>query len=550
VIADHRMKFESILFGAVLLIAPLWAGCAAPYRPATVASEDPWKTQTVNRTPAASTSSVGHTAPLSPSSDASGSNEAMVVRSQSPQPNQWPGNSATAGGGDTFEQPMAASGGEIQPVQYTYGGTAEGDLPGQAQVAPHLPPNERFGPQYGSSGYGPTQYGENPTPFNSGGIYPDTGFGSPNPGSLAPPIDYDDLPSAPLIIDIEETETGRLMFGVGVNSNAGLTGNVVIDEYNFDWRRVPRSFGEIVNGQGFRGGGQRLRLEAIPGTVLQRYMFNYSDGYLGHTRISFNLSGFLYNRRFQDWDEARAGGRVGFGYRLTPDLTAGLALRLEGIDIDNIRVPGVPQLDAATGSHDLYGFKATLAHDTRDSPFAATEGHLLEFGFEQVGGSFSYPRGTVDYRRFLLITQRPDESGRQVLSFSLRAGISGPDTPIFENFFAGGFSTLRGFNFRGASPRVGTVDVGGRMQLLGSVEYQMPLTADDMLKGVVFVDFGTVEQDIAINSEDFRVAPGFGLRISVPAMGPAPIAFDFAFPIAEAATDDKQMFSFNVGLAR
>ena len=53
-----------------------------------------------------------------------------------------------------------------------------------------------------------------------------------------------------------------------------------------------------------------------------------------------------------------------------------------------------------------------------------------------------------------------------------------------------------------------------------------------------------------MNSDNFRVAPGFGLRITVPAMGPAPIALDFAFPVAKAETDDKQVFSFNIGLQR
>ncbi|MFO1093139.1 MAG: POTRA domain-containing protein [Planctomycetaceae bacterium] len=35
-------------------------------------------------------------------------------------------------------------------------------------------------------------------------------------------------------IDVTEARTGRLMFGVGVNSNAGLVGNIVLQEDNFD----------------------------------------------------------------------------------------------------------------------------------------------------------------------------------------------------------------------------------------------------------------------------------------------------------------------------
>ena len=50
--------------------------------------------------------------------------------------------------------------------------------------------------------------------------------------------------------------------------------------------------------------------------------------------------------------------------------------------------------------------------------------------------------------------------------------------------------------------------------------------------------------------DDFRVSPGFGLRITVPAMGPAPIALDFAFPVLKADTDDTEVFSFFIGLQR
>jgi outer membrane protein insertion porin family len=92
------------------------------------------------------------------------------------------------------------------------------------------------------------------------------------------------------------------------------------------------------------------------------------------------------------------------------------------------------------------------------------------------------------------------------------------------------------------------VSVGGDFMWVNTLEYLFPVTADDMIHGVAFVDFGTVEENIEI--ENFRIAPGFGMRITIPAMGPAPIALDFAFPVAEAPFDDKQVFSFNIGLQR
>jgi outer membrane protein insertion porin family len=167
---------------------------------------------------------------------------------------------------------------------------------------------------------------------------------------------------------------------------------------------------------------------------------------------------------------------------------------------------------------------------------------------EEVVGSFRYPRAIFDARQYMLLSERPDHSGRHVLTLASKVGFTGHNTPIYDTFYAGGFSSLRGFDFRGASPVVSNVQVGGDFEFLNTVEYLFPLTADDMIHGVAFIDFGTVNQNVALNN--FRAAPGLGLRITVPAMGPAPIALDFAFPIAKTDTDHTQVFSFSVGLQR
>jgi outer membrane protein insertion porin family len=192
----------------------------------------------------------------------------------------------------------------------------------------------------------------------------------------------------------------------------------------------------------------------------------------------------------------------------------------------------------------------TLAHDTRDIPFAPTQGHLISASYEQAFGEFDFPRGDFEWAQYFMLRQRPDMSGRHTAGFITKVGVSGSDTPIFENYFAGGFSTLRGYQFRGASPRDFGVIVGGRFQWLNSAEYYFPLTADDMIRGTIFCDFGTVERSVGVHWDQFRVAPGFGFRINIPAMGPAPLAFDFAFPIASADTDREQIFSFFFGASR
>ena len=362
-------------------------------------------------------------------------------------------------------------------------------------------------------------------------------------------------------VDAEETQTGRLMIGAGVNSNAGLVGNIVVDEQNFDITRLPQSWDDIRNGTAFRGAGQRFRLEAAPGTQLQRYTATFQEPYLFDTRIGLSTSASYYTRYFYDWAEGRVGGRVGLGYqfKFAPDLSVNTAFRGESVDVYNPRLL-TPAIQNMLGTNSVYGFSGGLVHDTRDSPFLPTQGHLATFEFEQVIGTFVYPRGILEGRQYFLLNERPDGSGRHVLSIGSVLGMSGPNTPAYDNFFAGGYNTLRGFTFRGASPRqtvtgASPVDasqnaaiIGGPFEWLNTVEYMFPITANDALRGVVFTDFGTVESNVSINN--MRVAPGFGLRITLPAMGPAPIALDFAVPVVYAPYDSKQLFSFFVGFAR
>ncbi|MDB4863513.1 BamA/TamA family outer membrane protein [Pirellulaceae bacterium] len=375
--------------------------------------------------------------------------------------------------------------------------------------------------------------------------------GAPNDNSVVPLFDPNAaMNTIPFDVYVEEGRTGRFMFGVGVNSDAGVTGQIVIDERNFDYSAVPANWDDFIEGRAFRGGGQGFRLEAMPGELWERYMLNYSNPYFRDTKVSFNTSAFMYDRIYRDWDEKRAGGRVGFGYRLNPDLSVNLGIRLERVKLADPSITGVADLDDALGHNNLVGLKVGLSHDTRDTPFLATEGYYLNTNFEQILGDYTYSRGSLEYRKYYLIRERADGTGRHVFSWRLQYDITGEDTPLYDHYFAGGYTTMRGFEFRGASPEENGIRVGGHQRFLGTLQYLFPFTADDMLKGVVFTDFGTVERDYNIDPDNFRVVVGAGLRISMPFMSQAPFALDFGFPIHHADTDDKQVFSFYLGFSR
>ncbi len=456
------------------------------------------------------------------------------------------------------QQPTAASPYQAAPTASPYAAT-----PNQA-YQPGRTPYAGYQAAGAASAVSPVQYNEMlPDPRENYSAPRD--FGGPPlvtpPGSfLSPESLPPSQPALPIDIVASEAQTGRFMFGAGVNSNAGVVGSIVLDEQNFDWRRFPTSWEDIRSGRAWRGAGQKFRLEAAPGTEVQRYLINFSEPFLFDTPVSFGLSGYYFNRYYTDWMEQRLGGRVTLGYQFTPDFSGNIGLRGEDVLISaSGEDRDVPSIERALGHSQLYSVRTSLAHDTRDSTFLPTEGHYVVGTFEYFMGSFFYPQFTMNAQKHWLLRERPDGTGRHTFSYYNQLGFSGSDTPVYERFFAGGFSTLRGFLFRGASPReyVNPDDpeshsaiVGGNFQWINSLEYMFPITADDALKGVVFIDFGTVEQPLAINWSDYRISPGAGIRVTIPAISAAPIAIDIAGPIQHADGDMIQNVSFFVGVGR
>ena len=505
-------------------------------------------------------------APTGSASKSASDNNDAVVRGQSPDNKFWYGNNnaqsaapapapttvhqagaiATTSNQQGFATPYTpgSTGGSVQKAAYQYPelpASRGGNLLGNGLNSPNIGDPNQLNPILQ-----PFERGGNATiPFNDA------------PNGYFPETDYADLD-----VTIAQTNTGRINIGGAFNSDNGIVGQFIIDEKDFDITRFPRNFQDIFDGNAFRGGGQAFRLEVVPGQDLQRYLVSFTEPYFLGTDYSFSASGYLFDRSFFDWDENRLGGRFSIGRRLSPDLSISAGLRLENVTIDNPRLTQPDddtlstsdQLNEVLGNSNLFVGNFGLIRDTRDHPFLPTKGSYFSATINQAFGDYDYTRLDAEYRRYRLIYERPDRSGRHTISYGTKLGFAN-NAPVFEQYFAGGFSTFRGFDFRGVGPVEGPLDgdqgvrVGGEFQWLNTVEYTFPLTADDMVKGVLFCDFGTVEADV--NLDNFRVAPGFGFRVNVPALGlGAPLAFDFAFPVATAddGSDDEKVFSFFLGV--
>lgn len=362
----------------------------------------------------------------------------------------------------------------------------------------------------------------------------------PDPNDAFPNRSYADV-----LTSVDESPTGNIMLSFGASGSQGLFGQVSITERNFDLFNYPRSFSDIANGA-FRGGGQQFNVQAMVGTLFNQFSVSLVEPYLFDLPISAGATGYYRTRIYPDWTEDRGGGRFWLGKLFGPSIYADVAFRAESVDFFGYRVPAPASYLASSGFSSLFSIRPSLRYDNRNSPFLPTSGQYINAAFEQGWGTFTFPKFDLEARTYFLLGSRPDGSGPRTLELRGAFGVTGADTPVYERYFAGYFGTLRGFAYRGVGPYVLGSNTGGLMQLLGSVEYMFPLTANDKIRQVVFCDFGTVEPNYDLTN--FRCSVGTGLRIILPMFGPLPLALDLAFPVSKVPGDHVNYFNFMMGV--
>ena len=355
-----------------------------------------------------------------------------------------------------------------------------------------------------------------------------------------------------IVVKVKETRTGQVGFQVGVNSNAGLNGTFSLNQRNFDLSRYPGRdggdfFDDLLGGKAFRGGGQEFRIQATPGTQFQRYEMTWRDPYFRDTRFGLTESFYYADRAYNEYNENRFGLRSTVDYRFddSPIWRASGSARVEGVGVNNVPNFASDAIARDAGKHFQVGLRAGLTRDTRDSYLMPTSGSNFDIGFEQILGDKSFPIGSAEITKFWTVHQARDGGWKGVLAARSQLSVTTTNAPVYERFFAGGFRSLRGFQFRGVGPFENTLNTGGSFAFLNTIEYQIPLVANEKLRFVTFVDHGTVDRNISL--DNYRVSVGVGLRLQVAAFGPLPIALDFGFPVVKGRDDQKQIFSFYVG---
>lgn len=364
-----------------------------------------------------------------------------------------------------------------------------------------------------------------------------------------------------VLIQVQEGQTGSIGFGAGVSSDAGIIGSIDIIQRNFDVTDYPESFNEFITGQAFRGAGQYFALSLQPGNETSRYSISFREPYLFESDFFFDASLFFFTREREDWDEQRIGGALGIGQRFGDIWSASVRGRAEQIDITNLSSDAPVDAFAVEGGSFLTSLGLVVARDTTNHPFTPSEGSRLELSLEQIGalgGDYTFTRIGVKHTVYWTINE--DFLGRKsILSWRNQIGYipQENEAPLFERFYAGGFRTFRGFEFRGVGPRgiiggtgpnagqIGDDPVGGDFLLLTSLQYEFPLVTE-FLRGVIFTDQGTVQDNFGVS--EWRVSVGTGIRMNIPFLGQAPFALDIAYPILKQDGDQSQIISFDLAI--
>jgi outer membrane protein insertion porin family len=381
-------------------------------------------------------------------------------------------------------------------------------------------------------------------------------------------------PDAPrvrdIIIEVKERNTGSFNFGAGLGSDSGIFGEFSFRQTNFDIADWPLTAEELISGRAFRGAGQSFDITVAPGTEVSQFSISLTEPHIFESNVSAQFSGSYRNRIFSEYSENRFVVAGNLGQRLGDVWVGNLAASIQQVELTDFDPTTPLAVYDDRGPDRFVTLGGTLRRTTVDDPFRPGKGSALQLGItkaiplsidRQTTPGFSEPE-TVDYwavnaELASFLTLYEDFLGRKHV-LSLQTDVSWifqGNAPTFQRYYLGG-QTFRGFEFRTISPKSdrtigepnGSGDfepIGGNWLFFAGAQYEVPIVGESFA-GVVFVDSGTVSDTPGF--EDYRVSVGLGVRLYLPILGPAPLAFDFGFPLVKQPDDERQVFSFSAAL--
>ena len=186
-----------------------------------------------------------------------------------------------------------------------------------------------------------------------------------------------------------------------------------------------------------------------------------------------------------------------------------------------------------------------LSRDSRDNIFEPTRGsrNSVEFAFAGLGGDTQFYRVVAESAWFVpLPVFNLVWAVRGLVGFI--EGYGGQEVPIFERFFLGGATTLRGQGTREVAPRDAAGElIGGTSELLFSTELLIPIVQRFRL--VLFFDAGNAYGfGTDFDPTNLRLGAGVGVRFFSPL---GPLRLDLGYNIDREPGEKEYQVHFTVG---
>jgi outer membrane protein insertion porin family len=361
------------------------------------------------------------------------------------------------------------------------------------------------------------------------------------------------VPGNPDLVDVnytvKERASGSISAGVGFGQTGGLLLNAAVTQNNF------------------LGTGDTVSVNFSTSDYARDYSISHTNPYATIDGVSRTVSGFLRSTKaasanLAEYDTDSIGGSWSYTVPLSEFNSFGFGTEIEDTKITTGTYTPQEILDfiSANGnSYNIFKLDLSFAHDTRNRALFPDRGSL-----RRLSGEVSVPLSDLEFYKLNYTEQHYfpfSDTVSLLLSGTLGYGDGYGNTsqlPFFENYFAGGFRTLRGFQDNTLGPRTPPTalsysykgdPLGGDRLILGRSELFFPVPfLDSQSKNFrlsAFFDAGNVfGPNDSINASNFRYSTGLAATWMSPF---GAISVSIAAPFNKGPTDETQIFQFSMG---
>ncbi|HHJ14039.1 MAG TPA: outer membrane protein assembly factor BamA [Gammaproteobacteria bacterium] len=339
---------------------------------------------------------------------------------------------------------------------------------------------------------------------------------------------------------VEEQPSGSISVGVGFSQTSGLLLNGSISQNNF------------------LGTGRRVSASVNNSSVNKIFSFSYNNPYYTIDGVSRGFGAFYRstnatNANIANYSTDTFGANVNYGFPVNEYDFFSFDVKADSLslDVSSFASQEIQDFIAEFGedfkSLTLVG---SFSHDTRNRRIFPSKGGVQRISVETKipGSELEYYKINLRAQQYLPLTRLFVLSGK--LQIGWGEGFGDFDTlPFFQNYFAGGVRSVRGYQDNTLGPRDSFNDpLGGSLRTVGNFELLFPppfLTESTAVRLSLFYDVGNVFASVDdFAAEDLRMSVGIA-AVWLSPVGPLSISLAQAFN--DQANDETQAFQFNLG---